>query len=395
MKLSGDQYYRMRDRVRGCLIGGAIGDALGYAVEFESEKYIFNAYGQDGITEYDLVDGKALISDDTQMTLFTATGVLQGQTRGCTRGIMGSPSSYVALAYTDWLRTQMTPNKEVAETDGKHTYSWLLDVPELFSQRAPGMTCLSALSKEMKSGRDFITTVSNNSKGCGGVMRVAPLALLYKRCDEYIDMEAAQIAAITHGHSLGYMPAMVVNHIISLILLHHNDMSLKEMIIDARDTAKKLFAEDKHIDELIDIIDLAIELSENDDTDLNNIHKLGEGWVAEETLAIAIYCSLKYQGDFSKAIITAVNHNGDSDSTGAVTGNILGTLVGYRTMDNKWKTNLELKEVIIEIADDLAQECQVYGNMFGREDMPWVSKYLYGHRYVDEEELNEWRKRRR
>ena len=77
------------DQFQGCLIGGAAGDALGYAVEFLSAASIFQKYGANGITEYELHRGIAEISDDTQMTLFTATGLLVGTTRGMTRGIMG------------------------------------------------------------------------------------------------------------------------------------------------------------------------------------------------------------------------------------------------------------------------------------------------------------------
>ena len=89
------------DKYRGCLIGGAAGDALGYAVEFLDEATILKRYGEKGITEYDLVNGVAEISDDTQMTLFTANGLLLGTTRGMTRGIMGSYPSYIAFCYND------------------------------------------------------------------------------------------------------------------------------------------------------------------------------------------------------------------------------------------------------------------------------------------------------
>ena len=74
------------DKYRGCLIGGAAGDALGYAVEFLSGEQVFKKYGEKGITEYSLIDGVAQISDDTQMTLFTANGLLLGTTRGMTLG---------------------------------------------------------------------------------------------------------------------------------------------------------------------------------------------------------------------------------------------------------------------------------------------------------------------
>lgn len=97
----------------------------------------------------------------------------------------------------------------------------------------------------------------------------------------------------------------------------------------------------------------AVKLAGKNINDLDAIYELGEGWVAEETLAIAVYCALKYENDFEKAIITSVNHNGDSDSTGAVTGNIIGAYLGMNAIPEKFLTNLELKDVISEIAADL------------------------------------------
>ena len=380
------------DRIRGSLVGGAIGDALGYAVEFLQEDQIFRKYGCEGITEYDLVNGKALISDDTQMTLFTANGILVGDTRLSMRGIGGDPKAYVPNAYLDWLKTQESDINSVNHHERyteKGGYSWLLDVPELYSRRAPGNTCLSALETRAKEGYvdSFINSPINRSKGCGGIMRIAPLALKYRSGEnfygdiEQIDMEAAELSAITHSHSLGYMPSAVVSHIISRILCSYDEMSLKDMVLEARDSVSKLFAGDKNLPVLVDIINRAVRLSEEADADdLDNIHALGEGWVAEETLGIALYCALKYQSDFSKAMITAVNHKGDSDSTGAVTGNILGALIGYTAIDSKWKKNLELLDVILEIADDLCHGCQM-SEYSHYQDPAWITKYMHMHRY--------------
>lgn len=370
------------DSVRGCLFGGAAGDALGYAVEFVEDYAIFERYGAEGITEYtlDKATGKALISDDTQMTLFTANGLLVGDTRGCMRGIQGRPREYVAMAYQDWLYTQTGSYENRAER-GYNQRSWLCDVPNLYARRAPGNTCLSALSKAAQADYvdDYIANPKNDSKGCGGVMRIAPLALNYQTAIDTLDMEAAQIAAITHGHSLGYMPAAVLCHIINRIVFpREKKMTLKEIVIEAKKNAEKLFEGDKHLKELTDIIDRAIVLSENDFDDLGNIRALGQGWVAEETLAIAIYCCLRYETDFSRGIIAAVNHSGDSDSTGAVTGNILGALIGYDAIEDKWKKDLECADVIIEMADDVCHGCQM-SEYSSYHDVPWMLKYMDMH----------------
>ena len=376
------------DRIRGSLIGGAVGDALGYAIEFMPEEIIFSKYGEKGITEYELdsLSGKALISDDTQMTLFTANGILVGSTRAAMRGIGGAPHMYMQRSYNDWLNTQQMSFEESRSLSKGYykdrSISWLCDVPQIYSRRAPGNTCLTALIYGRDNAVDpekCIENPLNNSKGCGGVMRVAPLGLKnYKYVsDEELDKEAAVLAAITHGHSLGYMTASVLVHIVRHIVYFNedNNRSLKDIVIDARDSVCNIFKNDKHIEELKRIIDLAIELSENAQDDLENIHKIGQGWVAEETLGIAIYCALKYQNDFSAGIIAAVNHEGDSDSTGAVTGNILGALLGYSLIEDKWKEKLELHDVIIEMADDLCHDCLM--SEYSNYDNPdWIRKYI-------------------
>ncbi len=360
------------DKYKGCLIGGAAGDALGFAVEFFSERKIFSRYGENGITEYSLKNGIAEISDDTQMTLFTATGLLVGTTRRNMRGIMGTYPSYINFSYRDWYRTQT----EQYPLKDKHHYSWLVNLPKMFSNRAPGNTCLSAIESNTFG---TIEEPINRSKGCGGVMRVAPIGLYFGdksiSIDE-VDKIGAEAAALTHGHSLGYIPAAALVHIIHLIS-HNNDISLREAVEDMKVTMQRQFIGDEHISEFLDIVNRAVELSQNQNiSDLDAIHSLGEGWVAEETLAIALYCSLKYENDFDKALIASVNHNGDSDSTGAVTGNILGAYLGMSKIPQKYIDNLELKDVILDIAEDLYNDCQMseYGDY---RDPIWEAKYIY------------------
>lgn len=370
----------VQDRIRGCLIGGAAGDALGYPVEFFSEQTLRDRCGDGGIRQYllDPVSGTARISVDTQMTLFTANGLLVGDTRMALRGIGAQPHDYVSRAYQDWLITQRT---SAPARDTHASICWLMDIPALYRCRAPGSTCLSALTQQQGQPplESYISHPQNHSKGCGGVMRVAPLGVSrYTAVPiEALDREGAELAAITHGHSLGYMPAAVLTHILHRIVYPERTQTLLQIVCEARDTVRALFAGDKHLDELTARIDLAIRLADNDEPDLANIHRLGEGWVAEETLAVAIYCALRHADDFSAGIIAAVNHCGDSDSTGAVTGNILGALLGYDAIDKAWTRDLELRDVILELADDLdrrperLQDCR-------NIDRDWAQKYVQG-----------------
>ena len=284
------------DKYRGCLIGGAAGDALGYTVEFLDAATIFEKYGEQGITEYRLFNGVAEISDDTQMTLFTANGLLYGKTRGQMRGIMGTYPSYIWLAYRDWLSTQMNEYPLEDTMPGIGSISWLLNIPELFARRAPGNTCLSAIRS---NNEGTIENPINNSKGCGSVMRVAPIGLFFTE-DKYkideIDMIGAEVGALTHGHELGYIPAAALVHIINLVS-HNDDIKLLDAVKDAVNAMPRLFPDAKHMNEFVSLMEKAISLSKIEMDDLDAIRQLGEGWVAEEALAIAVYCALKYSND--------------------------------------------------------------------------------------------------
>ncbi len=357
------------DKYHGCLLGGAAGDALGYPVEFLQYNQIFRRYGNKGITEYELTDGKAEISDDTQMTLFTANGLLLGTAQMAINDTGRSYPDYIALCYQDWLNTQRPGSYQ---PDG-HYDSWLIHIPELRHSRAPGVTCINALQSGISG---TIANPINQRKGCGGVMRVAPIGLyLHERCSsDEIDMIGAQAAALTHGHELVYIPAAMLVHIINLIS-HSEDIELHIAVMDAMSAVKRLFPGAEHMDEFIKLIEKAIDLSSSDKKDIEAITELGVGWVAEETMAIAIYCSLKYQNDFDQAIIAAVNHSGDSDSTGSVTGNILGAHLGLKAIPVKYIELLEAKEIILEIADDLCHDYS-FTEAFDETGQKWKHKYI-------------------
>lgn len=386
---------RNRDRALGCLVGGAVGDALGYAIEFEQWPYIHNTYGDKGIKRYELAsNGKALISDDTQMTLFTATGILLGMTRGCMRGVMGRIDTYCHWTYLDWLHTQQWDSRKPDE----RTDSWLMDVLELYARRAPGNTCMSALIS-MENDRP----VNNNSCGCGGVMRTAPLAILdylhgYADGDyKYCDMVAAEAARMTHKHPLGFLPSAVLNDI--LMQIFNGDVNcasdlwravmeaverLPEIVSepDGGKTYGELWPED--ICRLSNILEKALQMSASGFYDNVSIERIGGGWTGHEALAIAIYSAVKHFDSFEDAIISSVNHSGDSDSTGAICGNIMGAIHGRSAIPEHYTNDLELIDVIEEIAEDLYTGCIVseYGENDTQEELRWIEKYCHYRRVI-------------
>lgn len=316
----------------GCLVGGAVGDALGYAVEFCEDGGIFSKYGERGITEYQRVMGVAWISDDTQMTLFTADGLLSNRDGN---DLVGS----IHRAYLNWLKTQTEPSPISGEG--------LMSLPALYNRRAPGNTCLSALESGF---RGSVARPINHSKGCGGIMRVAPVAIYCHSKGIPVaeaDRLGAEAAAITHGHPLGYLPAAFFVHILYRLL---EGMELIGAVEDALLRVSPLFENSEYLLTLVELVRRAMALAEQDLDDLDAIRVLGQGWVAEETLAIALYCCLKHPTDFAETVIAAVNHSGDSDSTGAVAGNLIGAFLGAKSIPKQYLHGLELLSTTVDMA---------------------------------------------
>ena len=333
----------VKEQFIGCLLGGAVGDALGAPVDFMRRAEILDRFGPDGITEYaPAYGGLGMITDDTQMTLFTAEGLIRAWVRAKDRGFSNT-SGVVGHAYLRWLQTQ----GEESACDisfAAHEPGWLFQQRELHSRRAPGNTCLSAL-REMRS---LGHPAHNNSKGCGGVMRVAPVGLFGwrqgKSAQETFRL-GTELAALTHGHPTGALTGGVL----SVLIWELTDgASLPEAI----SSAEGILKEEPSHEETLSTIEQAIALASMGLPPAEAIAKLGGGWVAEEALAISIYCALVAR-DFEHGVILAVNHDGDSDSTGSIVGNLLGTMHGASAIPPKWLEPLELRDVIRELADDL------------------------------------------
>jgi len=333
------------EHFKGCLLGGAVGDALGAPVEFMTLKEIKDHFGPGGIENFSQAYGKTgAITDDTQMTLFTAEGLILSKTRPTEDPASDQVALSVYHAYLRWLSTQLSDAGE--NMINQHGTCNMLDgilisFRELHARRAPGNACLSSLASGVMGTPQ---APINNSKGCGGVMRIAPVGLVEP--PERVFDTACNIAAITHGHPTGYLAAGCMALIIQEIISGQGLLAAMEK------TGQVLEAHEHH-HACAHALAKALDAYRHQPVTFKTVASLGQGWIAEEALAIGLYCTLAAGTDFNKGITLAVNHGGDSDSTGAITGNLLGTLLGRAAIPEQYLAKLELVSLIEEIAGDL------------------------------------------
>lgn len=323
----------LHNRATGCLLAGAAGDALGAPVEFMDRPDILRRFGPAGVRDFvPAYGGIGKITDDTQMTLFTAEGCLRARHHVITHGV-DDTTACIGRAYQRWLLTQTS----AAPVRPDSTDSWLLHQPALFARRAPGTTCMSALSRK---GAE-----RNNSKGCGGVMRVAPCGILHPNEPLQAFNLGSASAKLTHGHPTGYLTAGVFAAVIAGLVA-------AKPLAKAVDAARRILVGFPDHQETLQAMEMAIRMAAHGELPHRAIPVLGEGWIAEEALGIALYCALIAE-NLEEGVIMAVNINGDSDSTGAMTGNLLGALYGMAAIPPRWLEDLELREVIETAAGDL------------------------------------------
>jgi ADP-ribosylglycohydrolase len=361
-----------RSRVRGCLLGGAIGDALGGPVEFDSGQAIVAAHPE--LLRTFVAGGPGwpagTVTDDTQMTLFTVEGLIRAGVR-TDRGL-GFTVGVVHHAYDRWLDTQLLPGPS-GKLDG-----WLQGEQWLYARRAPGNTCLSALTSARKGGDtipQFGGQAENSSKGCGGVMRAAPFGLLPAKWfdAEWAFKAAAEAASYTHGHVTGKLASGALAAIV-------HELCQGADLNAALDAAQALLAQQPGHEETSTALAAARQLAASDaGREPVTVERLGGGWIAEEALSIGVYCALAYPepNQFLDALALAVTHSGDSDSTGAICGNILGALHGETALPAELVFAVEGRGVILELADDLVLEFTQTARLHGEygPETGWRQRY--------------------
>ncbi|PCH75205.1 MAG: ADP-ribosyl-(dinitrogen reductase) hydrolase [Rhodobacteraceae bacterium] len=318
----------MARRFEASLLAGAIGDALGAEIEFWSLNRIRQTF-PDGLHDLPVHGGNVgTITDDTQMTLFTAEGLISAHIRSHFKGIC-HPPSVVHHALMRWYATQGGRPQMQISNEG------LIVDPRLQHRRAPGNTCLSALG----ASRQFGDMARNDSKGCGTIMRVSPVA--FSGADD-VAVLAKETSALTHGHVTGQEAAA------AWALILHDVLGGGDPETAARAIGGRFGRE----------TDRAISHALNVPRDgrAETVETLGGGWIAEEALAISLYACLCAE-NLEHGLTIAVTHSGDSDSTGAIAGNLLGLMFPDQVFAHRWAGQVECRDLIARIAHDLTSCC--------------------------------------
>lgn len=315
------------------LLGGAIGDSLGADIEFMNLVEIRAAF-PDGVNRLsrDQVSKPGWFTDDTQMTLFTAEGVVQYHALRSLNGYASCPQ-VVHQALLRWLATQgEQPMLHATASAG------LISESRIWYQAAPGMTCLQALRSNQLIG----SPANNTSKGCGAIMRVAPIALALP--DELISDCALSTSALTHGHPVGQLAAVAWARLLAKVATGH------DLSGTAHGIASQMVSHSPEAAEVGWAMRAAMQAKRDGSPEA--VEKLGAGWVAEEALAIGLYACLCAE-DFEHGLRIAVTHSGDSDSTGAIAGNMLGLLYPHQVFSHPWAGQVGGRDIIAKLAVDL------------------------------------------
>ncbi|MEV6278291.1 ADP-ribosylglycohydrolase family protein [Nocardia sp. NPDC051832] len=370
------------DRVHGCLLGGAAGDALGAPVENLLLVDIRQRYGPDGVTGDPFEDK---ISEETQLALFTAEALIKGSVRARAKGLSGATLGMMQQGFLVWLQGQ---GIEIPEQESK-LHSRLAAHPALVEPRGNGLAVLSALQKAGARGKPFQplgtrTNPVNDSKGCAALARSAPCGFGYLLdrtglAAEIVFELGCDAAALTHGNPSGWLPAGALAVIVYDLV---RGAELRAAVHRARTELRKY---ERH-EETSNALEAAVRLADRVGPRmprLEDTESLGPGWIGPEALAIAVYAALAAQAVGGTAeqivrngILLAVNHSGDSDATGAICGSVLGACYGVTALPPDWRA-VETSAVIEELAADY---CLEFGpnppsNDYGEPSTDWRNRY--------------------
>jgi ADP-ribosylglycohydrolase len=298
------------EKAQAMLLGLALGDALGWPTEFMNLRAIKQLYGPQGIDE---PPDPARYTDDTQMTVALAEGLLDA-----------GPGA---------------PLDVLMEAIGGRFLAWK-DSPE--NNRAPGGTVMWALG-HYENGTHWRESGKLDSKGCGSAMRVAPIGYLYRQDESRLREVAEASSLITHRH-----PAAVAASIAGAYLA---GLALEEVPPGEYLRRVMLFCDGVSEDFDAAILRVGHVLGWVDEEAA--LRHIGEGWIGEEAIALALYCVLRYPDDYVACVRRAANTDGDSDSIASIAGGIMGARLGLDAIPADWIDRCENRDYLFALGQRL------------------------------------------
>ena len=358
---------------RGCFLGLAVGDAMGYAVDGMTWEEICRDYGPDGIRGYDLVNGYADVTSHTQLAAYCANGLLVGLTRGQMLGRMAPYVRYADLAMREWSQGQhlrRLPDR---------TAFWVSEAEELRRRRCMDTRMLDTLSRE-KLGTMAVPVNHNDTPGaiCAAVSVGAFFAPGRMEPQE-VGTLGAEVLALVSGEPMAFLSGAVAAYAVAGIL-QDPETPLREHFLQAADVVAGQFGREyPQAEDLKRLLHRAIMLASNSLLPERDAMEHLKCENCAEALAGAMYASLRCTDDFDAAMILAVNHSGRSAAVGALTGAFLGAFRGDGAIPEFYLEGLELVPVLTELTEDLRQGCPLVLSA-GFFDDTWDQKYIQGRR---------------
>lgn len=360
-------------RWQGCMLGLAVGDAMGYTVDRLRWEEIAADYGPNGIRGYDLVNGYADISSHTQIAAYTACGLLTGLTRGQTLGRLAPFVRYGERALREWCRCQ---HERQRPTD---TACWVSEADELRRRRCLDTRMLDTLSKE-RLGTPAEPLESYDSPGslCAAVS-VGAFFSPDRMAPHEVGILGHEIVALTHGEPLVFLSGAVVAYAVAGIL-QDPETPLREHFLQSADVVAAQFGRDfPQAEDMKRQLHRAVTMVSNKVLPPREAMEYLRCVSCPEIVAGAMYAALACADDFDGAMILAVNHSGRSAAVGALTGVFLGARLGVEALPEFYVEGLEPRELLEELGADLHQGCPL-GRGSGFFDDTWDQKYIQGRR---------------
>jgi len=351
-----------RSRVRGTLLGVAVGDALGAPLDGLSLADIQEAYGAEGLTDLAPAYGRrGAVTQLTQLGLFSVDGLIRAQVRRDTGA--WHPPTDLHRAYLRWAATQRDWGPDERRKDD----GWLAREEWLYARRSPARACLTGLGDDTMG-----TPAAPKNPGEAGpeaAARSAPFGLLVGWEPQLVLQLAMECAAQTHGHPTAYCAAGAY-----AVVVHA--LARGETLDTGVQRALALLAPQPGQQPVSDALQHALGAVRQGMPTPARIEELAGSGTAEGVLAVAVYCALVGE-DMRHGLCLAVNHGGPSGAAGALTGGLLGALHGETALPPAWLAELEGRPTMLVLADDFAMEMTQGAALHGPTGSApgWLARY--------------------